>query len=103
MSILIKGMEMPTSCGECDLCACYVREDGTEENYRCPITMYPIHNFDERHKRCPLVELPPHGRLIDADALMKKVEHDTPLSTVFEKTMRMYLNNAPTIIEAEEE
>lgn len=71
MSILIKGMEMPTSCGECDLCACYVREDGTEENYRCPITMYPIHNFDERHERCPLVELPPHGRLIDADGIGK--------------------------------
>lgn len=57
MSVLIKDMEMPKSCGECELCACYVLEDGTEENYRCPITMYPIHNFDERHERCPLVPL----------------------------------------------
>ena len=50
-----------------------------------------------------VIELPPHGRLIDADALMEKVEHDTPLSTVFEKTMRWYLQKAPTIIEAEGE
>ena len=47
-------------------------------------------------------QLPPHGRLIDADALMQQIEHDTPLSAVFEKTMRRYLHNAPTIIDAEE-
>ena len=55
MSVLIKGMEMPTNCDECELCTCYVREDGTEENYRCVITFYPIHEFDERHEYCPLV------------------------------------------------
>ena len=44
----------------------------------------------------------PHGRLIDADALMQRIEHDTPLSCVFEKTMRRYLHNAPTILPAEE-
>lgn len=49
------------------------------------------------------VSVSPHGRLIDADALMQQIEHDAPLSTVFEKTMRRYLHNAPTIIEAEEE
>lgn len=47
-------MDMPKSCGECDLCVCYVLEDGTKENYRCPITLYVIHNFDEQHKHCPL-------------------------------------------------
>ena len=55
--------------------------------------------IEELSKRVPKV---PHGRLIDADALMKQVEHDAPLSTVYEKTMRRYLNNAPTIIPAEE-
>ena len=58
MAVLIKGMELPKNCDECKLCACYVLEDGTEENYRCSLTMYPIHNFDERHERCPLVEVP---------------------------------------------
>jgi hypothetical protein len=67
-------MEMPSSCDNCELCTCYVREDGTEENYRCVITFYPIHEFDERHEYCPLVEIPPHGRLIDADAPIPLVD-----------------------------
>lgn len=47
----------------------------------------------------PMIEIPEkHGRLIDADALMKQIEHDIPLSSVFEKTMRRYLRNAPAII-----
>ena len=91
MSILIKDMEMPTSCGECELCACYVLEDGTEENYRCPITMYPIHDFDKRHERCPLIPVPPHGRLIDADALPQ----------IKGKVHIVDIMVAPTIIEAE--
>lgn len=44
-----------------------------------------------------------HGRLIDVDALMGKIEADTPLSDVFEKLMRRYCNIAPTIIEAEDD
>ena len=79
MSVLIKNMEMPRSCDECELCTCYVREDGTEENYRCVITFYPIHKFDERHEYCPLVEIPPHGRLIDADALQKDIQKHADL------------------------
>ena len=99
MGIYIKGMEMPTSCGECDLCACYVFEDGTEEYYRCPITMYPIHNFDERHERCPLVPVPPHGRLIDADAVKAEMGEDRKYEDAWTLTV---LDHAPTIIPAEE-
>ena len=97
MSVLIKGMEMPRSCDECELCTCYVREDGTEENYRCVITFYPIHEFDERHEYCPLVEIPPHGRLVDADAL--EAQCDDPYWCVWLTDIK----DAPTIIEAEEE
>ena len=75
MGVYIKNMEMPTSCDECEFCTCYVREDGTEENYRCVITFYPIHEFDERHEYCPLVEIPPHGRLIDADEFIAEQRH----------------------------
>ena len=61
MNILIKGMEIPKSCGEClDIGWHYVfdcRLDDAEEGERLP--------------NCPLVPVPPHGRLIDADALMK--------------------------------
>ena len=51
--------------------------------------------------RCPLVYVPePHGRLIDADALIDRIEHDTPLSSTFEKVVRRYIENAPTVIPA---
>lgn len=44
--ILIRGMEMPTDCGKCFVGDRTICADG-----------------------CPLVELPPHGDLIDRDAL----------------------------------
>ena len=86
MSILIKGMEMPTS----PVLFC-IHPDGKV-----------FADLEGGWREYQAVPVPPHGRLIDADALMKQVEHDTPLSDVYEKTMRRYLNNAQTIIEAEE-
>ena len=104
MSVLIKDMEMPTSCGECDLCVCYVREDGTKENYRCPITLYVIHNFDERHKHCPLIEVPPHGDLIDRRELNKQIDKMECYSyDPFVTYMSECINDAKAIIEAEGE
>ena len=50
------------------------------------------------------VEVPePHGRLIDADALMGRICHDTLLSSTFEKIVRRYIENAPTVIPASKE
>lgn len=90
MSILIKGMEMPTSCDDCFLPLRY-----------CPYAMKP-------NGKCPIVPVPPHGRLIDADALLEhmmkihdkwKMEgHYTP--TTDDEIMTI---NMPTIIEAEGE
>lgn len=90
--IYIKGMEMPTACGKCKI----------KNAIKCNRWELVRSVLLDRHRDCPLVPVPPHGRLADLDALMKQVEHDTPLSEVYEKTMRRYLNNAPTIIEAEE-
>ena len=56
MSVLIKGMEMPSKCGECFL---RVGE--------CKQRIY----MEKRPPHCPLVEVPPHGDLIDRDALIK--------------------------------
>ena len=52
--------------------------------------------FVGRAEFCPLIELPPHGRLIDADALMKLevIPSDNWVFRAVEK--------APTIIPAEE-
>ena len=90
MSVLIKGMGMPKS---------------GEHPYWVAIHSDGIVEFNENKgqgwQTSEAVPVPPHGRVIDADALMKKIEHDTPMSAVFEKTIRRYLHNAPTIIPAE--
>ena len=118
MSILIKGMEMPTSCMLCPLC---VEEADPANGEMCMVTgtlMPPCTR--ERLDNCPLVPVPPHGRLIDADAFaaeMKKrqeeaekwlreakdretaVRADAVLSFLCE--VKLTLDAAPTIIKAE--
>lgn len=75
MSILIKGMEMPNNCEECHLesyCTLWVKarilcgEKFEDPKSRIKATI--------RHPDCPLVYIPPHDRLIDADVLMRKLE-----------------------------
>lgn len=62
----------------------------------------------KRHPDCPMTELPtPHGRLIDADKLSKKLERYRDMCGDIETqygidTAIRILNNTPTIIEAEE-
>lgn len=67
MSILIKGMEMPTSCYKCPL----RRRDGMD--IVCPVaherfSVADVNILEYRLDNCPLILLPPHGRWIDADA-----------------------------------
>lgn len=54
MSILIQDMEIPKNCG-----TCFLRAGG------CKHRMY----IEHRPKGCPIIELPPHGRLGDLDKL----------------------------------
>lgn len=62
MGVYIKGMKMPKHCGECGVEWCDLWK-------RLIIAGMSI--AKSRPKDCPLVELPPHGDLIDRDALMK--------------------------------
>ena len=78
MSILIKGMEKPMSCDDC---------------------IVPLSRCDFLQRRadeCPIVEIPtPHGRLIDRDDIyIGRWDIDTDLAE--------QIQNAPTILEAEE-
>ena len=57
MSILIKGMEMPTSCAFCRFNGAYCYAKGDEDAHST--------------LSCPLIPIPAHGRLIDADELWK--------------------------------
>ena len=56
MSILIKGMEMPTNCDECVFF----------EQYRGEVAYCGILN-SQIPCECPLVPVPPHGALMDRD------------------------------------
>lgn len=108
MTILIKGMEMPVTCCQCKEMVYNPEikweQAGKEEEggWVCLLTGELIDNT-KREEHCPLVEVPtPHGRLIDADELIK---HDHQyyeyLSDDFYVLVRD-IENAPTVIEAEE-
>lgn len=96
--IYIPGMEMPKSCWDCGALH--------EEDY-CYAGNMSIdrgHSKD-RSKYCPLVEVPDHGRLIDADTLKEKYPHDEdwnyPVNT--NSFVVETINNAPTIIPADKD
>lgn len=110
MSILIKGMEMPQMCTECE-----IRDE--EENYwgeivslTCPIIRKNVEDYGwrgkrKRHEDCPLVEVPePHGRLIDADKLLKRKgdAYDSNGHLLYAVGTGSIVN-APTVIDAEEQ
>lgn len=95
MSILIKGIEMPKSCGDCRFCAGLAdTEWGT-----CAGCLIDDECREASSKSgCPLVEVPtPHGRLIDADALYNKLD-SSDMDIYFKGVLE---EEAPTIIEAE--
>ena len=95
MSILIKGMKMPKDCPYCPLAHWNFKNEFTGceivKKYFSTEEMYA----DGRPDFCPLVEIPPHGRLIDADALVKK----QPIPEL--GAPRWLIEQAPTIIESE--
>ena len=109
MGIYIKGMKMPKTCGECpchelsDLFVihdvCKVLNENFNDDIRFGVTQQ-IDTDKERLPNCPLVELPPHGRLIDVDEIdIERSNYDTyaDYSKAFDT-----IDAAPTIIEAEE-
>lgn len=112
MSLLINGMVMPDSCSKCPLkyssydmyCCRMIHGDG------CIVC---VDSYTERRNpACPLIEIPtPHGRLIDADELMKVIEaNDYTLQSYYNTTdrgmftigIKQAIDEVPTIIETEE-
>ncbi len=97
MSIIIKGVKMPKWCSAC-VC---------NSLHYCQILGRDVSGYLMTNKfpdDCPLVELPPHGRLIDADAL-----EEEPCDLIDDRGLEAesgysheQIRNAPTIIEAEE-
>ena len=93
MSVLIKGMEMPKDCARCQF----------GDGYACFATGYIVQDEEWETKRasfCPLIQLPPHGRLIDADALITDVRKHSE-SYFADDFAHEWVDIQPTIIEAE--
>ena len=91
MSILIKGIDMPKRCFECIFLT-------TVSNFFCLAGKRDLcaeHGINiSRPDWCPLIDLPPHGRLIDADAIQ-----DYNVETFGQRLL--IIDTAPTVIEAE--
>lgn len=99
MSVLIK-MEMPKSCAFCRFNGAYCYAKGDEDAH----SIMP----------CPLIPVPPHGRLIDADALDKAFTElrwdnnglahwgDRKDWCLHGNEIEALISATPTIIEAEE-
>lgn len=104
MSILIKGMKKPQNC------------------FTCPFKFVEADVFTgcRLPDRCPIVEIPPHGPLVDKDKLDRafsdlrwqdgdwqtgRLAHwgDRPDWCLQGEEIETLIKNAPTIIEAEEE
>ena len=101
MSVLIKGMEMPSSCNDClfghwsNLYQAVFCELLNFKDYPADYTGYKAKRLD----KCPLVEVPtPHGRLVDADEV-----YFTMSDTIEQGRAEEAINDAPTVIEAEVE
>lgn len=112
MSILIKGMEMPQCCGYCPF----------EYKKYCMAKPSLMVESADRHPRCPLVPIPPHGDLIERDDLRAsiresieecqkwadEVDKDTMMYARISQSIGTFVEcslrakAAPTIIEAEE-
>ena len=102
MSVYIKGMEMPKNCLQCPL-------QGSIADCRLTGKTYNW-GLSERPSDCPLIPVPEHGRLIDADALYNNMvkahnawrehheEHKSIVPVVDDETMVLY---SSTVIEAD--
>ena len=108
MGVYIKGMEMPKNCADCDLEQCDENYYGDQFNFQCPLGYKAYTKKTREIKRlenCPLIEVPEHGRLIDADALFEEAYKvwgfDADASDC--SVLMQLINDAPTIIPADKE
>lgn len=105
MNVLIKGMEMPSCCMFCPI--------SNFSGCGLMVLMTTEEMLADRPDWCPLVPVPPHGRLIDADRMRESIRMQTGLlrlmggkfsdvAEMIEKGFLQEIDNAPTIIPAEE-
>ena len=108
MSILIKGLEMPYGCLDCKLHSC---GSINEWEVFCDMTGNMVGFWDDkkwnngwRSSKCPLVEIPAHGDLVDIDEVYRALTAYYHHSTETQHTaLREALSRVPIIAEGEDE
>lgn len=104
--VIIKGMKMPDACG---LCPCFHAENpmccqAVKAAVQKPRIVHPY--AKGRPEWCPIIEVPKHGRLIDADALLSLLDNcmfpSDMVTTTAVSMATNWIKKAPTVIEAEE-
>lgn len=104
MSILIKGMGMPESCEDCS--AQIIDPTGGASGCAVNHSIILRKRGERRPAECPLMEVPKHGRLIDADKLTElcniMADKCDGIGESIWGQFRATVEWSPTIIEAEE-
>ena len=101
MSVIVKGMEMPVMCSYCQF-----REPFMDYAYCHLAEMYMEYEESDncRHPDCPLIELPPHGRLIAEKTITEIRYHDADGYHIVNGEQLCELEiDAETVIKAEGE
>ena len=96
MSVYIKGMEMPDRCFSCPMCdtdCCGISRGSYIEYREVDVDVA----MNGRPDWCPLVPVPEHGRLIDADVIIQRIP--IPSHEIYEN-IRLFIESASTIIPA---
>lgn len=103
MGVYIKGMEMPSCCEKCP-----VNTKDAFGGIGCRVTGYiPLRKADQDFPNwCPLVPVPPHGRLIDGDVaeVIHFTEEGAAEKDFYDGILYAadWISNQPTVIPAEE-
>ena len=104
MSVIIKGMKMPKKCEECRF---YVEGASYCKGFR----LYETDMNTNRKDDCPLVEIQPHGNLVDVDKLKRKAKKTATEAWKMKITANVetvlnqfidWLENAQVIIERDD-
>lgn len=100
MRIYIKDMEIPTHCIDCpfmiscDNDDCILQSAEANENFE---------NWEQMKAGCPLVTIPPHGRLIDADEFLHRALRTKCFDEDYARMLQELVGESITIIPAEED
>ena len=101
MGVYINGMEMPKTCDDCKAFVCYRQWAGDSGDCFCGITKSDAKD-GVRNADCPLVPVPPHGRLIDADEFLHRAIGTKCFRGDYALMLEELAGESTTIIEAEE-